>query len=139
MKIKILSSFLIFILNTLEEIDLFTDLEFVNDIEVSEFIETLEESIYNLRKLVCSLETAMERNLDILSLLETQNEYDPELEFEFSNEQASKLYFVLGTLNKNLEKLHESKSLSNLTIYERLIRCETLIHQLLLDLEVELS
>ena len=108
-----------FILHTLKEINL--SMKKVDDVE---FNETLEITIFNLDNLINQLEDLFEKELnqDIL-----KNVKEEDLDVEPSYQQWVNIESFLLNLKKALMELADCKALHDLIIFNRLIKCHSLV------------
>lgn len=120
-----------FILNTLKEINL--SMKKVDDVE---FNETLEITIFNLNNLINQLEDLFEKelNLDILT-----NVKEEDLDVEPSYQQWVNIESLLFNLKKALMELADCKALHDLIIFNRLIKCHSLVEISLFKLKKKID
>ena len=120
-----------FILHTLKEINL--SMKKVDDVE---FNETLEITIFNLDNLINQLEDLFEKELnqDIL-----KNVKEEDLDVEPSYQQWVNIESFLLNLKKALMELADCKALHDLIIFNRLIKCHSLVEISLFKLKKKID
>lgn len=121
-----------FILTTLKEVNL--SIEEIGDVE---FSKTLDTIIFNLDNLINQLEDLFEKSLE-LEILEFPID-EEDLAVQPSYQQCLKIQSLLSNLNKALTSLNECKVLHDLSVFNKLIKCASLVEISLFELKKEID
>lgn len=131
MNIIYLRDCLKFIFNTLE--NFYNSITNFDDVE---FFLILDNSLLNLQTWIDQLQEIIEDEDEEIRPANWTDEY---FYVEFSLKQCSSWYFLLLTLKENLEKVHQFESIDDLSDFNKLIKCVTLVDKLLVFFQDKLN